>query len=200
VALNRNTNKGKIVVISGPSGSGKTTLREELLQDEELGKRFVKSVSFTTRRKRSCERNNKDYIFISEPEFKKRLKAKKILEWTKYLGYYYATSKDFVDKQLARRKNIILCLDLKGALRIKKLYPRDSLTIFIAPPSIKALQHRIEGRCNKTREEEIQRRLELARQELSDASKHDYRVVNKNLAQAAEELKGIILNRVRCKV
>ena len=200
MALNRNADKGKIVVISGPSGSGKTTLREELLQDEELGKRFVKSVSFTTRRKRSGERNNKDYIFISEPEFKKRLKAKKILEWTKYLGYYYATSKDFVDKQLARRKNIILCLDLKGALRIKKLYPRDSLTIFIAPPSIKALRHRIEGRCNKTRKEEVQRRLELARQELSDAGKHDYRVVNKNLAQAAEELKGIILNRVMCNV
>lgn len=185
-----------IFVISGPSGSGKTTLRDKLLEDKGLRAHFVKSVSFTTRRKRSGERNKKDYIFINEQEFKNRLKAQKILEWTKYLGYYYATSKDFVDRHLKRSKNIILCLDLKGALRIRRLYAENSVTIFILPPSIEALKHRIERRCNKTRQEEIQKRLELAKQELSDAGKHDYRVVNKNLAQAVRELKGIISKEI----
>lgn len=182
-----------IFVISGPSGSGKTTLRGKLLQDKELRRSFIKSVSFTTRQKRCGERNKKDYIFISEPEFKQQLKAKKILEWTKYLGYYYATPRPFVDKHLKKGKNIILCLDLNGALRIKRLYPKNSVTIFILPPSIKALRHRIEGRCNKTKREEIRRRLELAKQELSDAGKYDYCAVNKNLAQAIKELRGIIL-------
>ena len=185
-----------IFVISGPSGSGKTTLRDELLRDKELKAHFVKSISFTTRRRRSQELNKKDYIFISEPEFKRQVKLKKILEWTKYLGYYYATSRDFVDRHLKKGKNIILCLDLKGALKIKRLYPKNYVTIFILPPSIKALRGRIEGRCNKTKKEEIQERLELAKQELSAAGKHDYRVVNKNLTQAVKGLKSIILKSV----
>lgn len=182
-----------IFVISGPSGSGKTTLRDKLLQDKELKSYFVKSISFTTRRKRSAEINKKDYIFINKPEFKKLLKLKKILEWTKYLGYYYATSRDFVDKQIARQESIILCLDLKGALKIKKLYPRNSVTIFILPPSIKELRQRIEGRCNKTKKEEIHKRLALAEKEVSCAGRYDYSVVNDNLARATEELKDIIL-------
>ncbi len=182
-----------IFVMSGPSGSGKTTLRDKLLKDREFSRHFVKSVSLTTRKRRSGERDKRDYIFINGPEFKKRLKQKKILEWTKYLGYYYATPRDFVDKQLEKRKNIILCLDLKGSLRIKRLYPGQCVTIFILPPSIKALQRRIEGRCNKTEKEEIRRRLESARQELTEAGRYDYCIVNKNLTQAAKELKGIIL-------
>lgn len=186
-----------ILVILGPSGSGKTTLRDELLRDKELKAHFVKSISFTTRRRRSQEVNKKDYIFISEPEFKRQLSSKKILEWTKYLGYYYATPRNFVDRYLKRGKNIILCLDLKGALRIKKLYPGDCVTIFILPPSIKALRDRIEGRCNKTKKKEIQERLELAKQELLAAGKHDYCVVNKNLTQAVKEIKSIILREVK---
>jgi len=189
-----------IFVISGPSGSGKTTLRDELLQDKELKAHFVKSISFTTRRRRSREVNKKDYIFISEPEFNRQLKAKKILEWTKYLGYYYATSRDFVDKYLKRGKNILLCLDLKGSLRIKKLYPKNSVTIFVIPPSIKALRCRIEGRCIKTEKEEVRKRLALAKQELSAAGNYDYCVVNKNLTQAVKELKGIILKEAGLEV
>jgi len=189
-----------IFVISGPSGSGKTTLRDELLRDKALKAHFVKSISFTTRQKRLREANKKDYIFISEPEFKRKLKAKKILEWTKYSGYYYATSKDFVDKHLKSSKNIILCLDLKGALRIKKLYSRNCITIFILPPSIKALRDRIEGRCKKTKKKEIHERLKLAKRELSEANKYDYCVVNKNLTQAVKELRGIILKEAYCKL
>lgn len=190
---NRNRIKGKVFVISGPSGSGKTTLRDRLLEDRALRPDFVKSVSFTTRPKRSLESDKKDYLFISEREFKNRLKAKKILEWTKYLGYYYATSRDFLDKHLGRNKNIVLCLDLKGALKIKRIYPKDSVSIFILPPSIRELAKRIEGRCNRTRKEEIRERLKLARRELSEAHKYDYRVVNKSLRQAIRGLKEILL-------
>jgi guanylate kinase len=185
-----------IFVMSGPSGSGKTTLRDQLLQDRELKKYLVKSVSFTTRKARSAEKNKKDYLFVSEIEFKRLLSSKKILEWTKYLGYYYATSKDFLDRQLKSKKSIILCLDLKGALTIKKLYAQNCVTIFILPPSISALQKRIEGRCNKTEKEEICRRLESARQELAEAGRYDYCIVNKNLTQAIRELKGIVLESI----
>lgn len=185
-----------IFVISGPSGSGKTTLRDVLLKDKKLKRLLVKSVSFTTRKARSKEVDKKDYFFISRRQFKRLLGLKKILERTKYLGYYYATSKDFVDKQLKSGRNIILCLDLKGALRIKKLYAENCTTIFILPPSIKALQCRIESRCSKTKKEEVRKRLELAKQELSEAKKYDFSMVNENLVQAVRELKGIILKKL----
>ena len=115
--------KGKIFVISGPSGSGKTTLAQSLLKDRKLKKKIARSVSFTTRPKRSGEKNRKDYFFIGKNDFKEKLKSKKILEWTRYLGYYYGTAKDFFEAQLVKSKAVVLCLDLKGAARIKKLYP-----------------------------------------------------------------------------
>ncbi|MBU0709962.1 MAG: guanylate kinase, partial [Candidatus Omnitrophica bacterium] len=103
-----------IFVISGPSGSGKTTLRDKLLEDQELIREgLTKSVSLTTRPRREGERNRQDYSFITEKQFKLKLKGKKILEWTKYLGYHYATPRDFVEQQLKRGKSVILCLDLK---------------------------------------------------------------------------------------
>jgi len=109
------------------------------------------------------------------------------------LGYYYATPKDFVDQQLRKNRHIILCLDLKGAARIKKLYPENSVTIFILPPSLEALRKRIEGRCNRTKQEEVRRRLKLARQELLASRKFDYCLVNRSLQRAVNELKHIIL-------
>jgi guanylate kinase len=185
--------KGLIFVISGPSGSGKTSLREKLLKDKGLKNKLVRSISLTTRPKRPGERNKKDYLFITESIFKHKLKAKKILEWTRYLGYYYATPKDFVENQLRRGRHIILCLDLKGALRIKRLYPKNTKTIFIMPPSIKALRERIEGRCQNTDKQETDKRIKLARQEISSSANYDYSVVNKNLHQAVSALKEIIL-------
>ena len=185
-----------IFIISGPSGSGKSTLLEKLVQNKELKERLTKTISFTTRPQRSGEQDKKDYFFITEEEFKQKLKAKKILEWTKYLGYYYATAKDFVAAQLKKNKHIILCLDLKGAAKIKRLYLKNTRTIFILPPSLETLQERIEGRCNKTKKEEIIQRLKLARRELLASRKYDYCVVNKSLVQAAKELREIILKEV----
>lgn len=188
--------RGLIFVVSGPSGSGKTTLRDNLLEDKTLKRKLSKSVSFTTRRRRTKERHGRDYFFITETDFKKKVRAKEILEWTKYLGYYYGTPRFLVEKQLSRGKNIILCLDLKGAIRIKRLYPKNSVTTFVLPPSIQTLRLRIEKRCHETKKEEIARRLKLAKEELSASRRYDYTIVNKNLERALRELKGIILQEI----
>lgn len=189
-----------IFVISGPSGSGKTTLLEALLRDKELKNSLVKSISYTTRPERSGEQDLRDYFFITEPQFKKKLKGKKILEWTRYLGYYYATPRDFVEGQLKKGKHVILCLDLKGALKIKRLYPENTVTVFVVPPSIKALKRRITTRCNKTKKEEIGKRLELAEQELWNSRNYDYCVVNKSLKKATADLRKIILKQINNRI
>jgi guanylate kinase len=190
---NHTKKQGLIFVVSGPSGSGKTTLLKKLLKDGRLKKGLIKSVSFTTRPKRSGEKDRRDYFFITKERFRQKLKAKKILEWTRYLGYYYATPRDFVEKELKKSRQVLLCLDLKGALRIKEFYPKNTVLIFIIPPSLETLRERIRARCNKTKKEEIRERLKLAKRELLVSSSYDYCLVNKNLQQAAEKLRKIIL-------
>lgn len=190
--------QGLIFVISGPSGSGKSTLANNLLGNKTLKEKLARSISFTTRLKRSGEEDKKDYFFISEERFKQELKAKKILEWTKYLGYYYATPRDFIERQLHKARHIILCLDLKGAFAVKKEYPTNTVTIFVMPPSLDTLLDRITSRCNKTKEEEVKQRLALAQQELAACGRYDYCIVNKDLNQATKELKGIILKETVC--
>jgi len=185
--------KGKIFVISGPSGSGKTTLLEKVLKGKEIRKKFARSVSLTTRPKRTGEASGRHYFFVSREDFKERLKAKKILEWTKYLGYYYATPRDFVEKQLKSGKNIALCLDLRGARQLKRLYPGNTVTVFIAPPSLGELKGRIEGRCKKTKKKEIRQRLLMARREIRASRHYDYSLLNEDLQQAVKVLKQIIL-------
>jgi guanylate kinase len=189
--------KGTVFVISGPSGSGKTTLLKNVLRDKVLRRKLAHSVSLTTRPKRSCERNKKDYFFVSEKEFKAQLKQKKILEWTRYLGYYYATPKGPVDEQLRGGKSIVLCLDLKGARRIRQLYPRNNLTIFVKPPTLRVLTQRIQNRCHKTKALEITERVKLARQEMLAARHYDYCLINQDLECVTRELKDIILANLK---
>ena len=192
----RNKNQGLIFVVSGPSGSGKTTLLKKILKVKELKNILSRSISFTTRPKRSAEQDKKDYFFIREKQFREKLKAEKILEWTKYLGYYYATPKHFVEQQVKDGKNIALCLDLKGALKIKQLYPKNTVMIFVMPPSLDVLQERIKKRSKKTRKEEIQQRIKLADKEILAAGKYDYCVVNTDLHKVIKELKNIILGEL----
>jgi len=187
---------GKIFVISGPSGSGKTTMLKRVLASKLLSRRLAKSISITTRPKRSGEREGRDYFFVKPPEFRRLIKAKKILEWTRYLGYYYGTKKDFFDERLAKRKSPALCLDMKGALALKALYPKNTVTIFIDPPSIKELRKRIEGRCSSTKQEEINKRIRLAVEELKNSRRYDYVLKNKNLTQSVGKLKKIILKEL----
>jgi guanylate kinase len=194
----RNQNKlGKIFVISGPSGSGKTTLLSRLIQDKKIAKTLVKSCSVTTRPKRSKEREGKEYFFVLPQEFRRLLKAKKILEWTRYLGYYYGTPKEPLEKQLAKGKNVGLCLDLKGARILKKLYPGNTVTIFVLPPALSVLKERIQNRCRHTNQREVTQRLRLARRELRAAGEFDHCVLNQNLQLALKELKEIYLQESR---
>lgn len=189
----RSYKPGKIFIISGPSGSGKTTLLANLIQDKKISKRLVKSCSLTTRLKRSQEEEGKEYFFVTPAEFKRQLKAKKILEWTRYLGYYYGTPQGPLEQQLKAGKNVGLCLDLKGARILKKLYPLQTVTIFILPPSLVELKQRIQSRCRRTNPQEVKQRVLLARQELLAAGEFNYRILNKNLKLATKELKNIFL-------
>jgi guanylate kinase len=188
--------RGLIFVVSGPSGSGKSTLVAGLLKDRCLRSKLVKSVSVTTRPKRSGEKDKKDYFFISEKAFRERLRAKKILEWTKYLRYYYGTPREFVEEQFRKGKHIILCLDFKGVLQIKRLMPRNIITIFILPPSLEALRLRIKERCRLIREKEIRQRLGLAKREMQLVRRYDYCVENRDLKQAINSLKKIVLGKI----
>ncbi|PIQ85720.1 MAG: guanylate kinase [Candidatus Omnitrophica bacterium CG11_big_fil_rev_8_21_14_0_20_43_6] len=187
----RQNKPGKIFVISGPSGSGKTTLLTSLIQDKKIGRLLVKSRSITTRPKRSKERKGGEYFFVHPPEFKRLLKEKKILEWTRYLGYYYGTPKEALEKQLQGGKHVGLCLDLKGARILKKLYPNNTVTIFVLPPSLSVLKERIQNRCRRINQREVAQRLLLARRELQAAGKFDYCILNQSLPVALRELKGI---------
>jgi guanylate kinase len=192
-AARRQNKPGKIFVISGPSGSGKTTLLTSLIQDKKIAKLLVKSRSITTRPKRSNEREGKEYFFVSPAEFNRLLKAKKILEWTRYLGYYYGTPRQPLEKQLNRGKSVGLCLDLKGARILKKIYPNNTVTVFVLPPSLSTLKERIQNRCRNTNQQEVAQRVLLARKELRAASEFDYCILNQNLPVALKELKSIFL-------
>ena len=188
--------QGKIFVISGPSGSGKTTLLNKLIQDREISKLLIKSRSLTTRPRRCQERDGKDYFFVSPDEFSRLLKAKKILEWTRYLGYYYGTPREHVEVRLKKGGHIGFCLDLKGAAILKKIYPKNTVTVFVLPPSLETLKARIEGRSKSTDKKEVAQRLKLAARELSAASGFDYCILNNNLQVALKELKEIILTHI----
>jgi guanylate kinase len=188
--------KGAIIVLSGPSGSGKTTLAEMLVREPSLRKKLCRSISFTTRPRRTGERDKRDYFFISEAEFRRKRKAKKILEWTRYLGYYYGTDRDFLEDRLRIFRGIVLCLDVVGALRVKRMFPSRAVIIFVLPPSVKELYRRIRSRAASTTETEINRRLAAAREEVKAARAYDYRVKNKDLRKAIERLTRIVRRTV----
>lgn len=188
--------KGILIIISGPSGSGKTTLAERIIKEKGLKNRLKKSISFTTRITRSGESDGKDYFFISEEGFLKLRKAKKILEWTKYLGYYYGTSKEFVDRELALGNNIVLCVDLKGVSMLRKLFPGNSISIFIIPPSLEILKHRIQNRCNRIKEGEVIKRIDLAKKEMLRVDSFDFCLKNEDLRDAIKQLKEFIVKKL----
>ena len=192
----RQKKRGLLFVISGPSGSGKTTLREALLSGTIIRRQIAKSVSLTTRPRRSGERMGRDYFFVSKKEFLQKRRQKQLLEWTRYLGHYYATPKDFLARQLAHGKHIILCLDSRGARSVKRIFPRSAVTIFVMPPDLTVLEARIMKRCSRTRKEEVACRLALARRELVDARHYDYCVLNENLTEAVQILQRIIIEKI----
>ena len=189
--------QGLIFVISGPSGTGKTTLLAKLHQQPGLKHKLARSISLTTRPRRSGERNGRDYFFVSQKQFQQKIRQQKVLEYTKYLGYYYGTLKDFIVVKLKKGKSPVLCLDLKGAQSVKCLFPGKTTTIFVVPPSLGVLGDRIRRRCGRTHAKEIKQRLRLAKKEMASAAKYDYSVLNKDLDKAAEQLSRIIIREIK---
>ncbi|OMH39849.1 guanylate kinase [Desulfurobacterium indicum] len=179
--------KGLLIVISAPSGTGKTTLVNMLM------KAFPKmefSVSCTTRKPRPGEIDGKDYYFISFEEFEKKIENNELLEWAEVYGNFYGTPKDKVIEALNEGKDILLDIDTQGALQVKKNYP-DAVLIFILPPSLKELERRLRNRGTED-EETIEKRLLIARRELSLATKYDYIIINDKIEEAFEKLKSIV--------
>ena len=186
--------EGLLVVISGPSGAGKGTICKQLLM--EMGDLKV-SVSATTRKPRAGEAEGISYYFIEEEEFINRINNNEFLEYAKVYGNFYGTPKDEVFKQLKAGNDIILEIDIQGALQVKATMP-EGVFIFIAPPSIEDLVNRL---CNRDQDspESIAARLAASEVEMTFMPQYDYVVVNDNLGDAVARTKAIIMAE-RCKI
>ena len=179
--------KGRLFILSAPSGAGKTTLCKAIL------KRFpelIYSISHTTRTPRKDEQNGVDYFFISKDEFEKNIHAGKWLEWANVHGNYYGTSLEFIERNLAEGRNILLDIDVAGTKQILSRLPQ-SITIFVLPPSISALRQRLETRGADS-QETIAKRLKNAEDEIAQKNIYSHHIVNDSLAEAVDRLSDII--------
>lgn len=186
--------KGKLFVISGPSGAGKGTICKEVFHEN---KNIKMSVSMTTRSPRDGEIDGVHYYFAEHDEFKELIEQDGFMEYANVYGNFYGTPKKYVLDWLERGVDVVLEIDIQGALQIKKNYP-EGVFIFILPPSIKELRNRIEGRGSET-EESMARRLGNAIKEISCIDQYDYRVVNDELHDAVNCVKAIIMAE-QCKL
>ena len=173
--------RGVLFVFSGPSGVGKGTLKAKLF--EEFAGRIAYSVSATTRGPREGEVDGKDYFFISRQEFERRVKNNEFLEHAEFAGNCYGTPRAYVEKLLDSGMNVVLEIDVQGALQVMKSMP-ECVSVFILPPSFEELEHRLRGRGTET-EEKIRERLETAKRELPYAPQYDYQIVNGGDIEAA---------------
>ena len=180
-------NKGVLVLFSGPSGVGKDTVLEIVLAKDTS---LQKSISLTTRGIRENEIDGKDYYFISVPEFEKMIDNNEVLEFARYGQNLYGTPKAPVDKWLSEGKTVILKIEVQGASNIKKLYP-ESVGIFIMPPSMEVLEQRLRSRGTEN-ETDIQKRLEIAQNEIGHSKDYDFLVVNDDLEKASENVLEIL--------
>jgi guanylate kinase len=180
--------RGLLVIISGPSGVGKGTIRKALF--EIPGHNFCYSVSMTTRKPREGEIDGQDYFFVSREEFEKRIKENGFLEYAEFVGEYYGTPMDYIDKQMALGKEVIVEIEVQGALQVQERLP-EAVFVFIVPPSKKALVERLENRGTDTKEK-ISKRIAKAEKEYTLAYKYDYIVVNDEVRNAADRIYAII--------
>lgn len=177
----------KLFVISGSSGVGKgTVLKGFLAQNPE----FMLSISCTTRAPRDGEIDGVNYFFLNKDEFQKCIDEAKFLEWAEFAGNRYGTKKKFINQCLEEGKNVILEIDTKGALQVKKQMP-EAVLIFICPPSLEALENRLRGRHTED-EATIQKRMNEVKQELARAEAFDYKIVNDDLKRTISELEQIV--------
>jgi guanylate kinase len=179
----------RLIVISGPSGAGKTTIAKQLFK---RCPQLVPSVSATTRPPRRGERDGVDYDFLSPLEFERKRQAGEFLECFEVFGrgFWYGTLKSEVAPRLAEGNWVVLEIDVQGTLAVLEQYP-EATTIFVQPESLEVLERRLRGRKTDS-EEAIQRRLEVARRELAYADRYQYRIINRSVARAVDEIEKIL--------
>lgn len=179
--------KGILVVVSGFAGSGKGTLMKKLMTDYDD---YALSVSATTRLPRPGEVDGREYFFKTVEEFKKMIAEEEFIEYAQYVSNYYGTPKKYVEEQLSEGKDVILEIEIQGALQIKEKFP-EALLLFVTPPSAEILKNRLIGRGTEEASV-IQKRLERAREEAEGIEKYDYFVINDELDRCALQMHQII--------
>lgn len=178
----------KLFVISGCSGVGKGTVIDEFMKRNSDN--FILSVSCTTRNPRPNEIDGINYFFISKEEFEQNIKDEKFLEYANFAGNYYGTKKKYIKEKFDQGYNIILEIETNGALQVKEKMP-EAVLIFIVPPSVEELEHRLRGRHTED-EETIQKRLAQVKIELERSKKYDFTVINDNIERAVQEIENIV--------
>lgn len=182
--------KGKIIILSAPSGTGKSTIISRLMDYQDLKLGF--SISATSRAPRGEEKDGREYYFLTSEEFHKRVENGEFVEWEEvYAGTCYGTLVSEVERVTGSGRNLIMDIDVKGALNVKKRYGKDALSIFILPPSVEELERRLRARSTDS-EESIARRLDKAEYEMGFSDKFDRRVVNDTLDSCCSEVKKLI--------
>ena len=181
--------RGRLIIVSGFSGSGKGTITRELVR--RYPDRYALSVSATTRKPREGEEDGVHYFFLSKEEFEEWIREGKFLEHACYVGNYYGTPAAYVEEKLDEGENVILEIEIQGAMQVKKKMP-DSLLVFITPPSAEILEERLRGRGTES-EESIRARLAQAVKEAEGCEAYDYLVVNDDLEDSIRRLHEIVL-------
>lgn len=190
----KSNKRGSLIVLSGPSGSGKGTILSSLVKEN---KNIWVSISCTSRSIRGSEQDGIDYYFLTREEFEKKIEDNGFLEYAEYNGNYYGTPKDEIENKLENGIDVILEIEVQGALKIKKLV-KEAIFIFILPPSMEELKSRLEKRGTET-EEKILKRFKTAYQEINELNKYNYVVVNDEIGKAVDKINAI-LKAEKCRV
>lgn len=178
---------GIVFIVSAPSGAGKTTLTRKVLG---IYPEMSLSVSCTTRHPREGERPGEDYHFVSEKRFRRMLDAGEFAEWAEVHGSLYGTPQGVLERQLRRGRDVLLDIDVQGARQIRRHFP-GAVSIFVLPPSLKELRHRLSARGTDERET-IQQRSRNAEREILEIRRYDYSIVNRDVDEAVKRLAAII--------
>ncbi len=179
--------KGILVVVSGFSGAGKGTLMKELLHRYD---NYALSVSATTRNPREGEEHGREYFFLTDGEFEKLIEEDQLIEYARYVNHYYGTPKEYVLEQMEAGKDVILEIEIQGALKVKEKFP-DTLLLFVTPPSAEELRRRLINRRTETMEV-IEARLKRAGEEAESMDGYDYLLVNDKLEDCVEDMHRLI--------